>query len=57
MAVNPTLHGNGFWNSGALDTVSATPLPKSASVKFDTPGTYTYYCLIHPFMRGTITVQ
>lgn len=26
------------------------------SRKFDTPGTYTYYCLPHPNMKGTITV-
>ena len=57
VAVNPKLHGNGFWNSGVLDADSKSVLPVSASVKFDTPGTYTYYCLIHPFMRGTITVQ
>jgi plastocyanin len=57
VAVNPKLHGNGFWNSGALDAAGATPLPESASVKFDTPGTYKYYCLIHPFMVGTVTVQ
>jgi plastocyanin len=56
-SLSPTLHGNGFWNSGALDKDSASPLPDSASVKFDTPGTYTYYCMIHPFMRGTVTVQ
>ena len=40
-----------------LDVVKDSPQPESASVKFDTPGTYTYYCLIHPFMRGTVTVQ
>ncbi|MDA0163332.1 hypothetical protein OM076_23860 [Solirubrobacter ginsenosidimutans] len=57
VAVNPTLHGNGFWNSGALDVASATPLPESSSVKFDTPGSYKFYCLIHPFMSGTVVVQ
>jgi plastocyanin len=57
VSMSPTLHGNGFWNSGALDAVSATPLPGDASVKFDTPGTYTYYCVIHPFMSGSVTVQ
>ena len=32
---------------------SATPrCPSSGKVTFDTPGTYTYYCLIHPFMHG-----
>jgi plastocyanin len=57
VALTPTLHGNGFWNSGALDAAKASPLPESASVTFDAAGTYTYYCLIHPFMRGTVTVQ
>ena len=55
--LTPTLHGNGFWNSGALDRVNATPLPPASQVKFATPGTYTFYCLIHPFMKGTVTVQ
>jgi hypothetical protein len=27
------------------------------SLTFNTPGTYTYYCLVHaPLMKGTITV-
>ncbi len=56
-SLSPSLHGNGFWNSGVLDKDSASPLPESNSVKFDTAGTYTYYCMIHPFMRGTVTVQ
>jgi plastocyanin len=51
------LHGNGFWNSGALDRVSATPLPQASQVTFGAPGTFTYYCLIHPFMKGTVVVQ
>jgi plastocyanin len=57
VAVNPSLHGNGFWNSGVLDAVTGGALPESSSVKFDTPGAYAYYCLIHPFMIGTVTVQ
>ena len=56
-SLSPALHGNGFWNSGVMDTTKATPLPASNSVRFDTPGTYTYYCLIHPFMKGTVTVK
>lgn len=25
--------------------------------RFDSPGTYTYICSIHPFMKGTVTVE
>ncbi|MEA2245933.1 MAG: hypothetical protein QOH46_462 [Solirubrobacteraceae bacterium] len=53
----PTAHGNGFWNSGVMDVVSATPLPPANLVRFAAAGTYQYYCLIHPFMHATITVQ
>jgi len=53
----PTLHGNGFWNSGLLDSDSATPLPSSTQVTFGQPGTYSYLCLIHPFMQGKVTVN
>jgi plastocyanin len=56
-ALTPTFHGNGFWNSGGLDHSSTTPqLPASNSVTFAAPGTYTFYCMIHPFMKGTVTV-
>ena len=55
-ALTPTLHGNGFWNSGAMDVVAASPLPSSSTVTFAGPGTYQFYCLIHPFMHGTVVV-
>jgi plastocyanin len=55
--LTPTLHGNGYWNSGVLDGSSATPLPASNKLTFGAPGTYTYYCLIHPLMKGTVVVQ
>jgi amicyanin len=29
---------------------------QSFSQRFDHPGTYDYDCMIHPFMKGTITV-
>lgn len=29
----------------------------STTITFDTPGTYAYFCTIHPSMKGTITVQ
>lgn len=56
-ALTPTLHGNGFWNSGALDLASASPLQPSNVVTFVAPGTYNFYCLVHPFMKGTVVVQ
>ena len=40
-----------------LDTDSKSPLPASNSVTFTAPGTYQFYCLIHPFMHGTVIVQ
>jgi plastocyanin len=54
--LTPGLHGNGFWNSGAIDA-NASPLPSSSQVTFGQAGTYTFYCLIHPFMKGTVTAQ
>jgi plastocyanin len=56
VTLTPQTHGNGFWNTGVLDTAGATPLPNTASVTFGAAGTYTYYCMIHPFMRGTVNV-
>jgi plastocyanin len=55
-ALTPTLHGNGFWNTGALDEDPTTPVPTNNSVTFAAPGTYAVYCLIHPFMKATVTV-
>jgi plastocyanin len=55
-ALSPALHGNGFWNSGVMDQSTATPLPNSNSVKFTTPGTYEFMCMIHTNMHGTIKV-
>jgi plastocyanin len=56
-SLTATSHGNGFWNSGVLDSQSATQLPAANTVKFTQAGTFTFYCLIHPFMKGTVTVQ
>lgn len=30
---------------------------ESATVTFDKPGTYAYYCSVHPSMKGTIVVE
>jgi plastocyanin len=42
---------NGFVKSRALDT------DDSYSFTFTTPGTYQYFCYIHPHMTGTIVVE
>ena len=56
-SLTPTLHGNGFWNSGVLDAASATAqVPSSSTVTFAAAGTYKLYCLVHPFMVGTVVV-
>jgi plastocyanin len=52
-----TSHGNGFWNSGSMDAIAASPPASSAKVTFGAAGTYTFYCLIHPFMKATVTVK
>lgn len=56
-ALTGTLHGNGFWNSGGLDSAASTPLPQRNQVRFAAAGTYKFYCLIHPFMQATIKAQ
>ncbi len=43
--------GNAFNRSKALDT------DDSYSFTFTTPGTYQYFCYIHPHMTGTIVVE
>jgi plastocyanin len=57
-SMSSTLHGNGFWNTGVLDATRATKqIPSSGTLRFDSPGTYEYFCLIHSNMHGTITVK
>jgi plastocyanin len=51
-----TNHGNGFYNSGFLDSVGPSPLPSSTQIRFTAPGSFALICLIHPFMKGTVTV-
>ena len=57
ITLGPTSHGNGFANTGAMDRDASTPLPESNTITFTTAGTYTYECMIHPFMHGTIVVK
>jgi plastocyanin len=56
-SISPVFHGNGFWSSGAMDLDPSTQPPPGNAVRFAAPGVYQIYCLIHPFMHGTITVQ
>jgi plastocyanin len=42
---------NAFARSNALDT------DDSYAVTFTTPGTYQYFCYVHPHMVGTLVVQ
>ncbi|MHA6204235.1 cupredoxin domain-containing protein [Dyella soli] len=46
-----TSAGKQFATSPALDTSD------TYAVTFSKPGTYAYYCSIHPMMVGTIIVQ
>jgi plastocyanin len=49
-------HGNGFLNTGVLDTNPNTPPPSSVDVTFAASGTFTFECTIHPGMAATVTV-
>ena len=56
--LTPTLHGNGFWSSGIMDLAAAGKrTATSAKVTFKGPGTYQFFCMIHPFMHATVTVK
>lgn len=47
-----TWDGSGFWSSGVLWSEAYVEY----TLRFSTPGTYRYACLIHPPMVGTVTV-
>jgi plastocyanin len=51
-----TNHGDGFLNSGVLDGSSKTLFPQKFVASFSKPGTYNFFCAIHPFMVGKVTV-
>jgi plastocyanin len=56
LTFNGTQNG-GFVSTGLADGVAASPPPLSKTITFTAPGTFTYICLIHPEMKGTVTVQ
>jgi len=47
--------GTAFVNSGFIQR-GPQDGPRTFSLTFTRPGTYTYQCLLHPFMRGRIIV-
>lgn len=42
---------DGAWDTGRLDR------NRSAAIVFDRPGVYAYYCVFHPTMVATVTVE
>jgi len=53
-----TYSGTDYRNTGFLSNGTVVPPLESASLTFDTPGTYEYFCLIHPTtMKGEIVVE
>ncbi len=42
---------SGVFESGSIDT------GKTGKVRLEGSGTFAYYCLFHPFMKGTIVVE
>jgi plastocyanin len=50
------VHGNGLLGSGIVrDPAGAAP--NTFMAQFNSPGVFTYRCLIHDTMTGTITVK
>lgn len=45
------------WDDGTAGSGSLTKGGAPYSRTFDTPGTFTYACSIHPAMKGSVTVQ
>jgi plastocyanin len=61
VVVNPlaiTGSANKTWNgSKVLSTgLPLSPKPKPLNLRFARRGTFTYYCLVHPGMKGTVRV-
>jgi plastocyanin len=55
-AYDGTNHGNGYFNTGIMDTNPQSPVPRTTTVTFTKAGTYVFECTIHPGMEGTIKV-
>lgn len=46
-----TSQKSGVFESGPINT------GKTGTIKLEKAGTFTYYCVFHPFMKGAITVK
>jgi plastocyanin len=46
-----TEKGNAAWDTQIIHS------GESKTIEFDSPGTFRYYCTIHPYMVGTLTVR
>jgi plastocyanin len=56
--LTPTYHGNGFWNTGIIDSSDSThTIRDTYRVTFGEAGTYNVFCLIHASMHATVTVR
>jgi plastocyanin len=42
---------DGIWDSGLIMNAA------SYSVTLDNPGTYDYFCMVHPWMQGIVIVE
>jgi plastocyanin len=49
-----TYDGTGFHSSGLV--LSFPPQLFAYRVKFTKPGTYTYFCVVHPDMKASVNV-
>lgn len=55
-----TYDGKSYYNSGIMSTAPDPLFPsvRSYTLKFDKPGNYTYWCLVHGMvMKGTVHVR
>lgn len=48
--------GGSYLNSGFLEPAQGRPTP-TFTVRFSTPGTYDYVCVLHAGMEGTVVVE
>lgn len=52
-----TTHGDGYVNTGLLDTDARSAWPAKDEITFTKPGTYKVICVLHPEMRAEVSVR